>query len=183
MTSKKTTGKTKTTGKKTTKKKATKKTTTTTSLVAEGSIIDVHYRGTFQDGEEFDSSYERKLPITVTVGSGQLLPGFDSALVGMTIGETKHISLTKDEAYGERNPNAYAAVPLENFPADFLEQVDVGATIPLTNGQGQHVLGTIETINEEAIVFDMNHPMAGKDLEFDIEVVGFAESTTPTEIV
>tara|TARA_R110000751_G_scaffold37166_1_gene90343 strand:- start:496 stop:1032 length:537 start_codon:yes stop_codon:yes gene_type:complete len=150
-------------------------TTVATDLVADGVVVDVHYKGTYQDGETFDSSYDREIPITVTVGAGQLLPGFDSALVGMAVGETKHISLTKDEAYGDRNPNAYAAIPIGNFPDGFAGQLETGATIPLTNAQGQHVLGTVETINEESIIFDMNHPMAGKDLEFDIEIVGFSQ--------
>jgi FKBP-type peptidyl-prolyl cis-trans isomerase 2 len=145
-------------------------------LVEAGSVIQVHYKGTFPDGETFDSSYDRDLPITVTVGSGQLLPGFDNALVGMTVGQTKHIELAEAEAYGPRNPNAYAAVPLGNFPEEFAKQLEEGATIPLTDSQGNNVLGTVETINEESVIFDMNHPMAGKDLEFDIEVVGFTAS-------
>ena len=146
------------------------------SLVAEGSVVQVHYKGTFPDGETFDSSYDRDLPITVTVGAGQLLPGFDAALVGMIIGETKHIALSQEEAYGPRNPNAYAAVPLGNFPAEFVEQLNEGATIPLTDSSGNNVLGTVETVNEESVIFDMNHPMAGKDLEFDIELVGFTSA-------
>ena len=163
------------TSKKTTKKTSTKK-TTDASLVAEGSVIQVHYKGTYQDGDVFDSSYSRNLPITVTVGAGQLLEGFDNALVGMSVGETKHISLAKDEAYGDRNPNAYAAVPINNFPEEFVGTLEKGTTIPLTDPQGNNVLGTVETINEESIIFDMNHPMAGRDLEFDIEVVGFADA-------
>ena len=131
--------------KSTTKTKKTKTTKTTTATVENGSVVQVHYRGTYTDGEEFDSSYERNTPMTIKVGAGQVLPGFDSALVGMEVGQTKHVSLTK------------------------------GATIPLTDPKGNNVLGTVESINEESIIFDMNHPMAGKDLEFDIEVVGFAQ--------
>lgn len=144
-------------------------------LVAEGSTIKLHYKGTFPDGEEFDSSYERN-PITVNVGEGEILPGLENALVGMTVGETKHVSLASTDAYGDRNPNAYAAVPKGNFPEDFVEQLEKGTTIPLTNPQGMQMLGTVETINDESIIFDMNHPMAGKDLEFDIEVVDFEET-------
>jgi len=163
------------TSKKATKKTSTKK-TTDASLVAEGSTIQVHYKGTYQDGEEFDSSYARNLPITITVGAGQLLTGFDNALVGMQVGETKHISLNKEEAYGDRNPNAYAAIPIGNFPEEFITTLEKGTTIPLTDPKGNNVLGTVETINEESIIFDMNHPMAGRDLEFDIEVVGFTDA-------
>ncbi len=143
------------------------------NLVEEGSVIKIHYKGTFPDGEQFDSSYERGLPITVTVGAGQLIPGFDSALVGMELGETKHVSIASGDAYGERNPKAYAAVPKENFPEDFVETLEKGMTLPLTNAEGMQMLGTVETVNEESIIFDMNHPMAGKDLEFDIEVLEF----------
>jgi peptidylprolyl isomerase len=163
------------TTKKTTKKASAKK-AADTAAVTEGSIIQVHYKGTYVSGEEFDSSYSRNQPITVTVGAGQLLSGFDDALVGMTVGETKHISLNKEQAYGDRNPNAYAAVPKKNFPDQFVASLEKGATIPLTDPEGNNVLGTVETINEESVIFDMNHPMAGKDLEFDIEVVGFADA-------
>jgi len=158
------------------KTKKTKKTETIAmSAVENGSVVQVHYRGTFTDGEQFDSSYDRQTPLTIKVGAGQVLPGFDNALVGMEVGQSKHISLTKSEAYGDRNPNAYAAIPLTNFPTDFADQLEKGSTIPLTDPKGNNVLGTVEAINEESIIFDMNHPMAGKDLEFDIEVVGFAE--------
>ena len=145
-------------------------------LVAEGSVIKMHYKGTFPDGEQFDSSYERNAPITVTVGEGQILPGLETELVGMAVGETKHVSLTSANAYGERNPNAYAAVPKGNFPEEFIEQLEQGSTIPLTNSEGMQMLGTVETINDESVIFDMNHPMAGKDLEFDVEVVEFTST-------
>tara|TARA_R100000152_G_C6752841_1_gene176564 strand:- start:185 stop:730 length:546 start_codon:yes stop_codon:yes gene_type:complete len=164
----------KTSTKKTTKSKS-KKTTTTASLVEIGSVVQVHYRGTYLDGEQFDSSYDRHQPLTIKVGAGQVLPGFDTALVGMEVGQSKHVSLPKEEAYGDRNPNAYAAIPIGNFPENFTKQIEKGTTIPLTDPEGNNILGTVETINEESIIFDMNHPMAGKDLEFDIEVVGFAE--------
>ena len=163
------------TSKSTTKTKKTKTTKTTATTVENGSVVQVHYRGTYTDGEQFDSSYERNTPMTIKVGAGQVLPGFDSALVGMEVGQTKHVSLGKSDAYGDRNPNAYAAIPLTNFPTDFASQLSKGATIPLTDPKGNNVLGTVESINEESIIFDMNHPMAGKDLEFDIEVVGFAQ--------
>ena len=149
-------------------------------LVEEGATIKLHYKGTFPDGEEFDSSYERN-PITVIVGEGQILPGLENALVGMTVGETKHVSLTSSDAYGDRNPNAYAAIPKSNFPEDFVSQLEKGTTIPLTNPQGMQMLGTVETINDESVIFDMNHPMAGKDLEFDLEVIDFEDTTTTTE--
>lgn len=144
------------------------------NLVAEGSVVKIHYKGTFKNGEQFDSSYDRELPITVVVGSGQLIPGFDSALVGMGLGETKHVSIDSKDAYGDRNPNAYAAVPKGNFPEEFVATLEKGMTLPLTNAEGMQMLGTVETINHESVIFDMNHPMAGKDLEFDIEVLEFA---------
>tara|TARA_R100000734_G_C3275505_1_gene70398 strand:+ start:29 stop:526 length:498 start_codon:yes stop_codon:yes gene_type:complete len=151
-------------------------------LVEEGSVIKMHYKGTFPDGEQFDSSYERNTPIVITVGSGQILPGLETALVGMTVGETKHVSLGSSNAYGDRNPNAYAAVPKGNFPEEFVEQLEKGSTIPLTNSEGMQMLGTVETINDESVIFDMNHPMAGKDLEFDVEVVEFTSETTDDEV-
>ena len=137
--------------------------------VENGNTVSVHYRGTLNDGTEFDSSHSRGDPLSFQVGSGQMINGFDAALPGMAIGETKSITLTPDQAYGESNPEAITDVPKESFPPGFNFQVD--AMVQGQNDMGQPVVGTINEVKDEAVTIDFNHPMAGKDLNFEIELV------------
>jgi len=138
------------------------------STVENGNTISVHYRGTLNDGTEFDSSHSRNETLTFEVGSGQMIPGFDTAVVGMTTGETKNITLTPEEAYGPINTEAVVDISKDNFPDDF-EYVE-GAMIQGFGPNGP-VIGTINEVKEEAVNVDFNHPMAGKDLNFEIELV------------
>lgn len=137
-------------------------------MVQTGQTVSIHYTGTFDDGTEFDSSRNRGEPLAVQVGVGQVIPGFDEALQGMTIGEVKNISLTPDSAYGPRNEEAVQSVPLSAFPEDF--QLVEGAQV---QGQGPAgpILATIQSWNESTVTVDMNHPLAGKSLNFEIELV------------
>jgi len=137
--------------------------------VENGNTVSVHYRGTLNDGTEFDSSHSRGETLSFQVGSGQMINGFDAALPGMAVGETKNITLTPDQAYGESNPEAITDVPKESFPPDFNFQVD--AMVQGQNDMGQPVVGTINEVKDEAVTIDFNHPMAGKDLNFEIELV------------
>ena len=137
--------------------------------VKKGDTIRVHYRGTFDDGEEFDSSYSRDEPLTTRAGVGNLIPGFDNALIGMTPGDTKTVNILAADAYGEINPEARQTIPKDQFPADLT--LEEGSTIQGRSPQGQQVLATIQSVNESDVVLDFNHPMAGKNLNFEIEVV------------
>lgn len=136
--------------------------------VAAGNQVSVHYTGTFEDGEVFDSSRERE-PLTFEVGAGQMIPGFDQAVVGMAEGDTKKFTLSPDEAYGPRNEELLIDIPNANFPEDM--KLEVGMMLQLTNQEGQPVPATVAEINEESVKMDVNHPMAGKTLNFDIEIV------------
>lgn len=133
-----------------------------------GNQVSVHYTGTFEDGEVFDSSRDRE-PLTFEVGAGQMIPGFDQAVVGMQEGETKKFTLDPDEAYGPRNEELLIDIPNANFPDDM--KLEVGMMLQLTNQAGQPVPATVAEINEESVKMDVNHPMAGKTLNFDIEIV------------
>ena len=137
--------------------------------VENGNTVSVHYRGTLNDGTEFDSSHSRGEPLSFQVGAGQMISGFDAALPGMAVGETKSITLTPDQAYGESNPEAITDVPKTSFPPDFNFQVD--AMVQGQNDMGQPVVGTINEVKENDVTIDFNHPMAGKDLNFEIELV------------
>jgi len=157
--------------KKTTKKKTTKKT-----VVTEGCEVAIHYRGTLEDGTEFDSSYTKEKPITATVGSGMLIAGFETALMGMNEGETKSFTLAPDEAYGERDETHKVDLGRDQFPEDFT--FEAGRIVPLQGPSGETYLASIVEYNDndETVTFDMNHPMAGKTLNFDIEVVSINDA-------
>ena len=133
-----------------------------------GNQVSVHYTGTFEDGEVFDSSQGRD-PLSFEVGAGQMIQGFDQAVLGMKEGESKKITLAPEEAYGPRNEELLVDIPNENFPEDM--KLEVGMMLQLTNQQGQPVPATVAEINEENVKMDVNHPMAGKTLNFDIEIV------------
>jgi peptidylprolyl isomerase len=150
--------------------------------VTSGDTVTLHYVGTFPDGEEFDNSYTRGEPVEVTIGSGMLIPGFDAAVVGMEVGEKRHVEVPVTEAYGEVNPNAFVDVPKASFPNDF--PFEAGTFVPLTNEQGGQFIGRLQEVNGDDVRVDLNHPMAGRDLEFAIELVSIqatvAETTSDT---
>jgi|TARA_R110000851_G_scaffold200220_3_gene351375 peptidylprolyl isomerase len=144
-----------------------------TKTVQDGSKVTLHYKGTYEDGTQFDSSYDRGEPMEVEVGAGQLIQGFNDALVGMSESETKTFTLGPADAYGDVNPDASAELPRTIFPEDF--EFEEGQEIPLTTPGGQNVLATITEVKEESIMADLNHPMAGKTLTFEVEVVSLGE--------
>jgi peptidylprolyl isomerase len=166
MTTKKKAG-TKSTAKKT---KTTKvvETTGPVTTAETGNTVTLHYKGTLDDGSEFDSSYARD-PMQVVVGSGQLISGFDSALVGMTEGQTKTFTLTPDEAYGDTDPDNVADIGKDMFPEDF--DFTEGRVVPLMGPGGQQFLATVTSEDDDTVTVDLNHPMAGKSLTFAVEVL------------
>ena len=138
-------------------------------IVEDGSKVSLHYRGTFEDGTEFDSSHSRGEPITCEVGSGNLISGFENALSGMKEGETKKVTLGPEDAYGDINPDAVQEVPRTAFPDDFV--LKEGATVYGTNSVGQEMMAKINSFTDDTATLDFNHPMAGKTLNFEISVL------------
>lgn len=134
----------------------------------EGDQVQVHYRGTLEDGSEFDSSKGRE-PLGFTVGSGQVIGGFDDAVVGMTIGDSKEIAIEADNAYGPRRDELINEVEREQIPdhLELAEGLQLQANRP---GEGPVVL-TVVSFDETTVTLDANHPLAGKDLRFEIELV------------
>ena len=151
------------------------------SKAQNGDNVNVHYKGTFDDGTIFDSSYDRGTTISFTVGGGQMITGFDTAVNGMAVGEVKKVRLTPAQPYGDSNPQAFAEVPKDSFPAEF--PLNEGVTVQGTDGQGAPVIGTIEKIAEDNVLINMNHPMAGKDLNFEIELVEIVDTTDTDDSV
>ncbi len=139
------------------------------TAVATGSKIKVHYTGTFDDGEVFDSSRQAEQPFEFEVGAGQVIPGFDNAVVGMKVGETKQVRLTEDEAYGPYNQEMI----FDADPNQFEEGLspEVGQQFQTQMQDGTPLLLTVKAVSEEKITLDANHPMAGKALNFDLEVI------------
>jgi peptidylprolyl isomerase len=142
--------------------------------VENGHNVKVHYRGTLSDGTEFDNSKVRGQTLEFQVGAGRMIRGFDSALLGMTEGQTKTITLDPDNAYGERDPNALQPVPKEAFGEEF--EFRVGGTIQ-GNGPAGPFLAKIHALEEQNVILDMNHPLAGESLQFEIELVEVGELT------
>ena len=144
-----------------------------TNTVQSGQTVSVHYRGTLDDGSEFDNSRNRGQAMEVQVGSGQLIAGFDAALLGMTVGEVKNIHLGAEEAYGPVDEAAVQEVPKTMFPPDFIYKT--GEVVQGQAPTGQPLVATIMEEKDETVVLDFNHPMAGKDLNFEIEVMSINE--------
>ena len=137
--------------------------------VESGNTVSVHYCGTLNDGTEFDSSYTRGEPITFEVGSGQMISGFDSALVGMAVGEEKNVNIAATQAYGIRNEDHVQDVPITSFPQDY-EFVE-GTMVQGQQPDGQTFLAKIVGRDTHTVKLDFNHPLAGQDLNFKIELV------------
>tara|TARA_R110002110_G_scaffold13376_1_gene64054 strand:- start:2213 stop:2713 length:501 start_codon:yes stop_codon:yes gene_type:complete len=147
--------------------------------VKKGQTVSVHYVGTLDDGTEFDNSRARGDVISFEVGSGQLIPGFDNALPGMTVGETKNVAVTAADAYGDVNPQAVETVPKTVFPPDM--PLEVGGMVQGRAPTGQPVVARINAVEEDSVTLDMNHPLAGKNLNFEIELVSIIEPTDSQE--
>ena len=133
-----------------------------------GDKVKVHYTGTLNDGTVFDTSMERE-PLEFTLGEGQVIPGFEEAVMGMEPGATKNITLGPDEAYGAYNEEAVTDVPRDQIPPTIEPEVGMMLEVRLESGQPAHVI--ITEVTEAAVTLDGNHPLAGKELSFDLSLV------------
>lgn len=136
--------------------------------VKAGDTVSIHYTGTLPNGETFDSSAGRD-PLEFTVGSGQIISGLDAALPGMTVGETKTVQVPCAQAYGEPDPNARQTVPRSTIPDNI--PLDPGTRLQMQTPQGQTVPVVVAEVTEAEVILDANHPLAGRDLTFAIELV------------
>mgnify|MGYP001046504011 CR=1 FL=1 len=138
------------------------------TAVAAGNKVKVHYTGTFDDGEVFDSSRQTQ-PLEFEVGSGQVIPGFDNAVVGMKAGETKKVRLPEEEAYGPYNDEMVFDADASQFEEGMDPQV--GQQFQTQMQDGSPLLLTVKAVEGDKVTLDANHPMAGKALNFELEVV------------
>lgn len=133
--------------------------------------VKVHYTGKLVNGQVFDSSVDRD-PLQFTVGGGQMIKGFDSAVDGMELKEKKTVTIPCAEAYGERNSELVQKVPKAHLPEDM--KPEVGQTLVASNESGQQTQVIVREVEESEITIDANHPLAGEDLIFEIELVEIA---------
>ena len=136
---------------------------------ANGDTVKIHYTGTLDDGYKFDSSYDHLEPLEFTIGRGEMIRGFEQAVVGMEPGETKTVKIASNQAYGRHNPEKVIQVSRSKMP-DGLEQ-EIGMRVQGSMPDGQTVEFTIVSLTESEVTLDGNHPLAGKDLTFDIELL------------
>lgn len=134
-----------------------------------GKTLRVHYKGTFNDGSQFDSSYDRGEPLEFVCGAGMMIKGFDKAVANMEVGDVVDVHLMPEEAYGEADPEAIIKIEIEKMPGT--EELSVGERVYLTNMYGQQFPVTVIEKTDDMITFDANHEMAGKELNFKIELV------------
>ncbi len=133
-----------------------------------GDKVKIHYHGKLNDGSTFDSSAGRE-PLAFEIGSGMVIPGFDDGVTGMTVGEKKTINIPAAEAYGEVSEEMIMEFPLNQFPADMVPEI--GMQLTMSNNQGQNFPVVILELKDESVLLDANHPLAGKELIFDLELV------------
>jgi peptidylprolyl isomerase len=144
--------------------------------VDNGLFVSVDYKGTLQNGDVFDTSPERQ-PLEVKVGAGQLITGFENELLEMSLNEKKTFTLEPEKAYGQRNEDLKRDIPRADIPPELNPRV--GMMVDLQAQEGQPVPAQIVHLDEEKLTLDMNHPLAGETLNFEIEVVGISD--TPTQ--
>ena len=134
-----------------------------------GKTVRAHYRGTFNDGTQFDSSYDRGEPLEFVCGAGMMIPGFDAAVADMEVGQTVQVHLTPAEAYGEADPAAVFTVEIPQLPG--AEDLTVGQRVYLQDTFGRPIPVKVAAKDDNTVTFDANHEMAGKELNFTIELV------------
>ncbi|PLX89138.1 MAG: peptidylprolyl isomerase [Desulfuromonas sp.] len=137
------------------------------SAAVKGNKVKVHYTGSFDDGEVFDSSRERD-PMEFEVGAAQVIPGFDDALIGMKVGESKDVRLPQEEAYGPYRDDMVMEVGLDQFEEGLVPEIGQQFQVEM---EGNPVVLTVKSVEDGKAVLDANHPMAGKTLNFSIELV------------
>ncbi len=143
------------------------------STVEEGRTVVLHYTGTLADGSVFDSSRERS-PMEVRIGAGQVVPGFESGIMGMEVGESRTFTIAPEDAYGAYDEDLCHRVEKERFAEP--EGIKVGRMFKMSLGEGRSVPGTVVEVGEEDVLIDLNHPLAGEKLTFEVECLEIRNS-------
>ena len=141
-------------------------------IAKNGSTVNVHFIGTLSDGTEFDNSHKRGQTLSFQIGSGRMLPGFNDAVVGMQVGQKKTVNLEATNAYGPRFEEAQTIVSKDKFNG--MQDFEIGGMVQ-GNGPNGPFLAKIKELAEDTVTLDLNHPLAGEDLNFEIELVSVDE--------
>jgi peptidylprolyl isomerase len=144
--------------------------------VEDGMYVSVNYTGTLADGKQFDSS-EGRAPLEFKVGAGQMIQGFEAEVMGMSLNEKKVFTLAPEDAYGQRDESHKHEFPRAEIPSEITPEV--GQTLALTSPEGHHIPAQVVAVDDEKVTFDLNHPLAGQSLTFEIEIVSIND--TPTQ--
>jgi peptidylprolyl isomerase len=153
--------------------KVKEKVNTKNRTAKDGDIATVHYTGSLESGEVFDSSKDRA-PLEFEVGSGQLIKGFDTAVVGMKVGDKKTVLLSPADAYGDRDERRIQKLPRSSLPKE--PEPKPGMMLTISTPDGKRFPAKIDKVEKDVVMIDMNHPLAGKKLKFDIELVGVKDN-------
>ena len=145
--------------------------------VEQGHFVKVHYTGKLANGETFDSS-EGCHPLEIEIGAGKLIKGFEEALMGMAVSDKKSFTLPPEEAYGERDDTLEKVFERANLPKEF--SPEVGEIVALKTEDNRQVPAKVKRVDDQQIAVDLNHPLAGETLSFDIEVVEINDEPTPS---
>ncbi len=148
--------------------------------VKSGDTVKVHYHGKLNDGTTFDSSEGRE-PLEFEVGSGSVIAGFDTGVQGMAVGEKKTVSIPADDAYGQKQEDLLMEFPLDRFPPEM--KPEIGMQLNMSNGAGQNFPVVIKEVREDSVLLDANHPLAGEELTFDLELVEIKGGKSPLIIM
>lgn len=140
----------------------------------EGKVVKVHYTGTLDDGTKFDSSYDRGKPLEFVCMAGQMIRGFDTCVRDMEVGEKKKVHLEPEEAYGQRDERAIQTIEIAHMPGS--ETLSLGDQVVLSNRNGHRLPAVVTDKTDTTITFDMNHELAGKPLNFEIELLEIVEN-------
>lgn len=138
------------------------------SKVKQNDTVELHYTGKLEDGQVFDSSVQRE-PLKVTLGQGMLIPGFENGIIGMEVNEKKTINIPKTEAYGEVREELFHKIEKEQLPQDIEPKVGMGLVAQNEDGSERQL--RVSEVQDNFIIVDANHPLAGKDLVFDLELI------------
>ena len=133
----------------------------------QGTKVKIHYTGTLNDGKIFDSSEGRE-PLEFTIGENRVIKGFEDGIKGMKLNDEKTIKIKAKDTYGERDERMVVSVPRDKFPPE----VQAGGTLLLKGPNGERLPAVVKEVKDDAVIIDMNHPLAGKELNFKIKVVG-----------
>jgi peptidylprolyl isomerase len=143
------------------------------SKAKEGDVVKVHYTGKLKDESIFDSSQDGD-PLKVTLGSGQVIPGFEKAVVGMGVGDSKTVEIAAEDAYGSYRDELVVEIDKERIPEDLA--VEVGQQLVLRQAEGPPIRVKVADMTEKAVTLDANHPLAGQDLTFEVQLVEIVTS-------